>query len=515
MNRTQNSILGREGRWNLLALGLLLALILAAACGPDQAGEQAGPALTIGIGRDLYYGPDDAAYLHGSTHTWEALTYLDGNLRPRPWLARSWKSSDGGRTWDFFLRPGVSFHDGAPFTAEGAVFCIDRVRRNPKYDPVGSYRDVLKVEALGPLKLRFTLLRPCPFFPGLVAQYNSPMIKPGSVDQAGRITRLVATGPYRLVEVLPGYEVRLEAFEGYWGSKPAFPRVTFRLLLDAQTRVMALIAGDVDAVADVGAILPEQVPDLSHAPGITLKSREVATTHYLTFNCRRPPFADPAARRWLLHQMGSQNLVQRVAGKIAIPAHNSYTRLARDYDFGLLRTPPEAGPPPAPPGHPLVILLHGGTVQRWPYLDLAQAMQQMLAQAGLPAEIQVAEAGAYYQALKKGDYDLAMNPNTLMTGDPDFFYSYYLASDAPANPGWHNPEADRLIADSRREMDPARRREMLRRVEEIVNREAPIWPLFHERALYAHGPRLAEFSMDYFFRPELLSARPALTGKTP
>ena len=509
------TIRGRERRLLLPALCLLLTLMACASCGQDQAGGPKGRALTIGIGRDLYYGPDDRTYLHGSTHTWEALTYLDGDLRPRPWLAESWRSSDHGRVWDFFLRPGVRFHDGTPFTAADAAFCIDRVRNNPKYDPVDSYRDLIKVEALGPLHLRFTLKEPCPFFPGLVAQYNSPMVKPSAVDQAGRITKLVATGPYRLKEVLPGYEVRLEAFDGYWGAKPAFKRVTFRLLMDAQTRVMALIAGDVDAVADVGAILPEQVPDLRHAAGVTLKSREVATTHYLMFNCRRAPFAATAARRWLLNQMGRQDLVRRMAGAIAIPAHNDYSRLAKDYDFGLLRAPSSAGPPPAPPGRPLVILLHGATVQRWPYLDLAQAMQQMLAQAGLPAEIQVAEAGAYYQALKKGDFDLAINPNTLMTGDPDFYYTYYLASDAPANPGWRNPQTDLLIAASRREMDPARRRAMLRGVEEIVNREAPIWPLFHERALYAHGPRLAEFSMDYFFRPELLSARPSAASNTP
>ena len=514
MKRT-HTIRGWEGRLPLPALSLLLALLLAAACGPDQAGGPKGHSLIIGIGRDLYYGPDDRTYLHGSTHTWEGLTYLGGDLRPRPWLAESWSSSGGGRVWDFFLRPGVRFHDGTPFTAADAVFCIERLRRNPKYDPVNSYRDLIKVEAVGPLHLRFSLSKPCPFFPALVAQYNSPMIKPSAVDQDGHITKLVATGPYCLKEVLPGYEVRLEAFDGYWDPKPAFQQVTFRLLLDAQTRAMALIAGDVDAVADVGAILPEQVPDLNHAAGIILKSREVATSHYLIFNCRRAPFADPAARRWLLHQMDRQKLVQRVAGRIAIPAHNTYSRLAKDYDFGLLRTPTEEGSPPAPPGHRLVILLHGGTVQRWPYLDLAQAMQQMLAQAGLPAEIQVAEAGAYYQALKKGDYDLAMNPNTLMTGDPDFYYTYYLASGSPANPGWHNDEADRLIAASRQEMDPARRLLMLQGVEEIVSREAPIWPLFHERALYAHGPRLAEFSMDHFFRPELLSARPASASKTP
>ena len=494
---------------------LLLCVVLFAVCGqmvscaPEGNVAEDGPALTIGIGRELYYGPDDVAMLHGSTHTWEALTYLDKNLRPRPWLARSWHSEDCGRVWIFELRQGVLFHDGSPFTAQDAAFCIRRIKGNPKYDSVGSYRDLIKVEAVGPLELRFTLGHPCPAFPGLVAQYNSPMIKSGTVDKHGHITRLVATGPFRFKKVVPGYELLLEAFPKYWGVKPAYRRVNFRLLPDAQTRAMALIAGEIDALADIGAILPEQAEELGRAPGISLKSREVATTHYLVFNCRRIPFSGPTARRWLLGQMGRQQLVRRMAGRVAISAHNTYSRLARDYDFGLLRWPRPEGTPPPPPGRPLVILLHNATVQRWPYLDLAQAIHQLLAGAGLPAEIRLVESGLYYQAYQKGEFDLAMTPNTLMTGEPDFFYSYYLAGDAPRNPGWRDPAADRLIAAARREMNPAKRRELIRGVERIVNREAPLWPMFYELALYAQGPGVTDFSMDYFFRPDLLNARPA------
>lgn len=501
---------GRQGVCALLALVLLLAALWTiASCGPSAPSGESGPTLTIGIGRDLYYGSDDVAMLHGSTHTWEALTYLDDNLRPRPWLAQSWRSQDQGRVWIFTLRPGVRFHDGSPFTAQDAAFCIRRIKGDPKYDLVASYRDLVKVEATRPLELRFTLSRPSPGFPGLVAQYNSPMIKPSTVDQNGHLTRLVATGPFRLKSVTPGYELRLEAFPDYWGPKPVYARVNFRLLQDAQTRAMALMSGEVDVLADIGAVLPEQAQDLRNAPDVTLKEREVATTHYLVFNCRRDPFSRREARRWLLGRLRHLDLVHRVAGGVAIPAHNTYSRLARDYDFGLLSMPQEPGAAPKTPGRPLVILLHNATTQRWPYLDLAQEIHQVLARAGLPARIQIAEAGLYYQAYRKGEFDLAMTPNTLMTGDPDFFYSYYLASDAPSNPGWLHDQADRLIAAARREMDPGKRRELIRGVERIVNQEAPLWPLFHERALYAHGPRVKELTMDYFFRPGLLAARPA------
>lgn len=65
--------------------------------------------LVIGVGRDFYEGPDSRTYLHGSTNTWEALTYLDENLRARPWLAESWQSTDNDRTWIFQLRRNPAY----------------------------------------------------------------------------------------------------------------------------------------------------------------------------------------------------------------------------------------------------------------------------------------------------------------------------------------------------------------------------------------------------------------------
>lgn len=488
-------------------LALCQCLCLCQGCGTGDDPPR-GHALVIGVGRDFYDGPDSRAFLHGSTHTWEALTYLDGRLSPTPWLAESWSTPDGGRTWIFRLRRGVRFHDGSPLTASDAAFCLRRIQRTARYDPSGSLRDLEEVRAQGDDLLVCRLARPSPIFPALVAYYGSPVIKPGQVDARGRIRRLVGTGPFKVERVIPGQEIRLEAFPDYWGPKPAYGRVVFRTLTDAQTRVMALMAGDLDAVADVGSILPEQEPELASLPGVRLKRVEVATTHYLLFNCRRPPFSDLAARRLAVGTCQRARLVESLAGGVATPARDPYSRLAEPWAGGLLR-PPADGGEAAAPGRPLIILLHGGTVQRWPYLDMAQALQGRLRALGLPARIEVAEAGTYYEALRRGDFDLCLQPNTLMTGDPDFFYSYYLASGGPANQGWRCPEADRLIAEARGEMDRPRRQALYLRLEELVRDHLPLWPLFHELALYAHRDRVADFRMDYFFRPGLIRAHPA------
>lgn len=493
----------------LPALAVLTSLLLTA-CGPagDDSGRAAFHRLVIGVGRDFYDGPDSRSYLHGSTNVWEALTYLDENLRPKPWLALSWWTEDGGRTWVFQLRPGVHFHDGSPFTANDAAFCLRRIASSPKYDPSGSFRHLRAVEAGGDLRLTCRLDRPTPDFPSLVAYYGSPVLKPETVDADGRITRLLATGPYRLEGVVPGHEVRLRAWEGYWGEPPAYDRVVFRMLADAQTRALALMAGDLDVVADVGAILPEQEPELRAAVGVRLMRQEVATTHYLLFNCLRPPFDQRAARLWLAGLIQKQGLVDSLAGGIAVAARDPYSRLAQDWAPGLFLPPLDEGRAIIPGDKPLVILLHSGSVQRWPYLDLAQALQHGLRRRGLSARIVISEAGAYQQALRQGDYDLTLQPNTLMTGDPDFFYSYYLASGAPANPGWREPEAERLIAAARTEMNQNQRQMAYACLAQITARDLPLLPLFHETALFAHRQTVADFHIDHFFRPDLLRVRP-------
>ena len=484
-----------------LALCLFLAGMAQAAGSPGEA------FLTIGVGRDLFDGPDSRAYVHGSTNTWEALTYLGPDLKAQPWLAESWQSRDQGRTWIFRLRPGVRFHNGAPLTAREAAANIRRMLQSPKYDPTGIYRDVVSVKAKGGHELVFRLARPTPAFANLVGYYASPIIHPSCFERDGRLKCLIGTGPFMVRKIRRGQSIELEAFPGYWGEAPKYRHVKFLYIPDAQTRLMALLAGEVDAVADVGAVLPEQAGELKRAPGITLLRRPVATTHYLFFNCRRAPFNNREARLWLASILDRNELVHSLAKDAGQVAKDPYSDLAADWAFGLLAITPGRKPPACK--RELVILLHGGTIQRWPYLEIAQVLQERLAGQDLAARIRVKEPGAYYEALQRGSFDLAIQPNTLMTGDPDFFYSYYLESGGPRDFGCGCRDMDRLIQKARHEMNPEKRRELYRELAEMFNRDLPLLPLYHDISLYAHGPGVARFTMDQYFRPRLNLALPA------
>lgn len=488
------------------AICLCLALCFVLAIPAVGVGSSRNALLTIGVGRDLYDGPDSRTYVHGSTNTWEALTYLGPGLKAQPWLARSWRSQDQGRTWIFHLRSGVHFHNGAPLTSKEAAASIKRMMGSPKYDPTGIFRDVVALETKGKQELVFRLSQPMPAFANLVAYYASPIIHPSCFGKEGHLNCMIGTGPFKVKKIQRGQSIELEAFSEYWGSAPYYKRVKFLFIPDAQTRLMALRAGEVDAVADVGAILPEQAADLEHAPGITLCRQPVATTHYLFFNCRRTPFNNRNARLWLASIIDRKQLVHTLAKGAGSVAKDPYSDLAGAWTFGLLR--PSLGRKPASPSRSLVILLHGGTTQRWPYLEIAQVLQERLVGQGFPSQIQVKEPGAYYDALQQGSFDLAIQPNTLMTGDPDFFYSYYLESKGPRDFGCGNQAMDQLIQDARHKMDPEKRRALYRELASLFNQDLPLLPLYHDVSLYAYGKRVAHFSMDQNFRPQLNLARP-------
>jgi peptide/nickel transport system substrate-binding protein len=491
----------RDFLWmSALVMGGLLSERASALPSPSRASRS----LIIGVGRDFFDGPDSRSFLHGSTNTWEALTYLDKNLRAEPWLAESWKASDGSRTWSFIIRRDVFFHDGSPLTIDEIMSSLRRMKENPKYDPTGIYKNVESLTAKGNRELIFHLKEPSPAFPNLMAYYSSPIIKPSVFNAKGHITQLVATGPFQVDHIKRGEQIALKTFPLYWGPKPFFERITFRTITDAQSRLMALLSGAVQAVADVGGILPEQTLQCVKDPQIVLKGREVATTHYLFFNCHRPPFDHKEGRLWLAGLVDRKVWVKALTYEFSRQAQGFYSPLAEDWRFPPAPLP--QGRKPLPIRRVLTLLISNATIHRWPYLELVQLIQERLAREGFPARIQVLETGPYQEALKKLDFDLVMQPNTLMTGDPDFFYSYYLYSKGKNNFGFVDAEADQLIQEARKEPNLKRRRELYFRLDRKVSSELPVLPLYHDIAAYAHRKALGRFEMDQNFRPDLIRA---------
>jgi peptide/nickel transport system substrate-binding protein len=247
---------------------------------------------------------------------WDTLFALDENLEVQPQMVDTYEVSDDDLVYTFTLREGLSWHDGAPVTAED---CVASIRRWGARDGMGQklmdFTDSLEV--LDKKSFRLTLSEPY----GLVLpslgkiSSNVPFMMPkrlAETDPFEQIEEIVGSGPFRFVEEewQPGNLVVYERFEDYvprdepasyaaGGKVAKVDRVEWRYIPDHATAVQALLAGEVDYYERPPVDL---LPQLKNDPNISIELIDpLGTQGELRPNTLYPPFDDKRARQALLH----------------------------------------------------------------------------------------------------------------------------------------------------------------------------------------------------------------------
>ena len=476
----------------------------------DEDHEIKDDLLTIGVGRDFYYGTEDRTYLHGSTNVWEGLVYLDEDLEPEPWLAEEITASEDGKTWTFRLREGVTFHDGEYFDSEAARANIIRLSEHPQ--TADSYKYMESVKAIDTYTLEIELDRPLPAFPVLISYFPSAMFSPAAIDADGTgLKGPIGTGPYQF-DRYGEDKIFLQAYEDYWKGEPKVGSVIFHHIPDQATRVSALQAGEVDALVDVGIILPEQVPELENVAGIELKTQQVLTSIYMFFQTESEPVANPAIRRAISMLLDREELVDSLLDGYGEPGRAVITPLAEFWlDDELIRY--EHDPEEAkrlleanfPEGEKVHILVNSSWAARWPMASIAQYLLTELNKLGIEAEIETIEMGAYSEKVQQGDFHVSFCPWTGQ--DPDDFFSSWILTNAGFNQSrgveFSSAEADQLIEAAVQEVDRDKRRQLYLELQDLVEEESPLVPVYHDLTVYGVRDYVKDLEMDFNFRPDL------------
>lgn len=202
-------------------------------------------------------------------------SFKPGTLELAPGLAESWTPNDDSTEWTFNLRPGVKFHDGTDLNADAVVFNFQRYA-DPAFeygyrdqgntfsifpyifggfqgDPASLWGGVEKVDDA---TVKFTLTRPTPLFPNLIAASYFGISSPDAIKQAGAKYGTpeggaVGTGPFKFSEWTPGQSLTLVRNDEYWGEKAKLPGVVVRFIADAPERLAELQAGSIDLTTDL------------------------------------------------------------------------------------------------------------------------------------------------------------------------------------------------------------------------------------------------------------------------
>jgi len=210
----------------------------------------------------------------------EALMTRDENFSPILDMADSMTESADHMTYTFKLRQGVHFHNGKEMTSADVVASFDR------YAKIGLARNALDNVARwdAPDKSTFTIYmkKVQPTFLLALSSFSVPIviIPAEDKDDPPQQLKTIGTGPFELVQAVPGSFVKIKRFDGYVPNKnfeqrtgfggykqACFDTVTFRIVTEGQARVAGLQTGELQGVEDVPA---KSLPDVKNNPKITI-----------------------------------------------------------------------------------------------------------------------------------------------------------------------------------------------------------------------------------------------------
>jgi peptide/nickel transport system substrate-binding protein len=414
-------------------------------------------------------------------------------LRPEPLLAESFRF-EGERRLVVELKRGVRFHGGTPFGADDVCATIAAVAdpalgspHRPIVGAIGSCRapqsGTVVIELAEP---RATLL----------SDLELPILR---ADQARSAPEpdggLDGLGPYRIASVNRG-EIVLLPQGG--GALPA-PRhaVTVRTVRDENARALRLLAGESDIAPN--AISPALLPALAGRGRAWINARPGANVTYLLFQNDRAPFNRVEVRRAIAHAIDRDELVRTLlAGRAQVarwlmpPGHWSSPATLPGYNHL-----PQAARPVLARLGPITLLTGTDRLR----VTLARAIAQMLGDCGLEVRVIALDFGVLLHRLDAGDFDLAMLQMPELT-EPNVLNWFFNVRGIPGEGGegrnrarYRSAEASALLDRASEVSEPKLRTELYAHVAEVMLRDLPVVPLWHEDQIAVVSSRARAFQL--------------------
>lgn len=258
-----------------------------------------------------------------AANVWDTLLYRDPLTNEyKGQLAKSWKQVDD-KTLEFDLREGIKFHNGEDFDADSVVYTLTFVA-DPKNKAVTQQNVswIDKVEKLGKYKVRVISKQP---FPGAKEYLSTTVaIHPAKyykeVGPSGMNAKPVGTGPYKVLEYIPGKSITLEKNANYFKdspkAQPTIGKVQIRFIPDRQTQVAEIISGGADFIMHVPQ---DQANQLKTMPNVQVVSGNTMRIVFMQMNIMEgtpsPELKDIRVRKAIAHAIDRKAIVKNIVGQ--------------------------------------------------------------------------------------------------------------------------------------------------------------------------------------------------------
>jgi peptide/nickel transport system substrate-binding protein len=481
----------------------LFALLLAASTAEAQPTQlvisQPAEATTMDPGRST-----QVLTVNYFINLYDTLTRWDTSLQLQPGLATSWKNVNE-TTWEFTLRPGVKFHDGAPLTAEDVKATLERNMQPGKTVVTPGFTTIEAVQIASPTVIRIITKKPDPLIAVRMAQMGSQILPARLTTDDGAkelARRPIGTGAYRFVEWVKDERLVMEANRDWWGwegKAPAIERVVWKPIPDDFPRIVALEKGEADIITNVP---PDRMKSI--ADGRATRTVSVPATRYvvLSMNTTQPPLSDKRVRQAMHYALDVSAIIKNLYAGMGKP----FSGGVADTDFGYNAAlkpypydPAKAKALLAQAGfaNGIDLIVHAGTGTMVNDKALIETIVDMWSRVGIRGRIEMMEMGAR----QRMNNERAVPPSGLLLGNPQstlldadgslwrifhptgFNGKYWIGS----QPGQRFHD---LMEQARYSLDPKKRKALYTEATAIIHEEKPWLELFQEVVVYGTSRRV-------------------------
>ncbi|EGK63030.1 oligopeptide ABC superfamily ATP binding cassette transporter, binding protein [Enterobacter hormaechei ATCC 49162] len=457
-----------------------------------------------------------------------------GEIQPR--LAEKWENKDN-TVWTFHLRPGITWSDGTPITAEDIVWSWQRLVDPKTASPYASYPgsmrivngadiaegkkapESLGVKAINDTTLEVTLTQPNAAFLAMLAHPSLVPIDKVLVGRFGdkwtKPEHFVSSGAYKLSQWVVNERIVAVRNPKYWDNEhTVINKVTYLPISSEAADVNRYKAGEIDIVYTVPI---NQFAQLKKTLGSELDVSPQLATYYYQFNTTRPPFNDARVRKALNLALDKDIIAGKVLGQGQRPAW-----LISQTDIGgvKLQNPDYASWPMdkriaeakkllAEAGfndsHPLSFNLLYNTSESHQRIAIA-ASSMWKKNLGVEAKLQNQEWKTMLDTMHTHNFDAVRYAWIADYDDAATFLNTFRTGDSQNTTQYSNPDYDRALANAAKSKTAEERGKFYQEAEDLLGRDVPAIPVYHYVRTHLVKPWVGGFTPDklgYYYTKDM------------
>jgi ABC-type transport system substrate-binding protein len=415
-------------------------------------------------------------------NTHNALVTLGPDYEIVPDLAKSWEILDKGKEYVFHLHENVKFHDGTACDADAVKWNFDDMLGRGLKSWIGVYFTQMdSTQVIDKHTFKVIMKEPAALLPVLAGYFHGiPIGSPTAVQKYGNDWNRnpVGTGPftYKLEHYRPDELIVLEKNPNYFKTGlPYVDRVEIKVIKDPLAAMTALRTGQIDILERIS---PQHVPIMEKAKGVKLMTAPERMPLVCFMNMRKPPFNDVRVR-WAVggYGLNRKEIAQTVFQNRATPTVSVLSPGVEDYlDLNEMY--------PYDPAKAKALLQEAGYDAKNPlefeiatnndaafFADVSTLIKSQMERIGVKVNIVMTDKPAWLDRItNKQDFQMTVEDFAALVDINQRSLAFFRG--AKANyAGFNHPELEDMVMQWRREVDPAKRRDISHTIQRFVAKD--------------------------------------------